>query len=413
MMNADCRLPIANCQLNSPANPNRWSARIPHFQSAIGNRQSAIRPAFTFIEVLFATILLGIGFIMIAAVFPVAIQQTAAVSDETQSTALARDAIKKIQAIGDALPNNGITPVAPQTFGQANTFFQPTYRVGASGTPPPQIPVVAAFSYGLTQALATDSIFSQDRRFGWVGFYRRDSFNSPFAQVFVIALENPNFANYISPYSPGTPTLITGASLSQPMSPPWAAVAPPIPGPTVYDIYNYQISGFTPPTGAPALIPTYSPTAAKNPSVGGGLSAGNTAILMFDSTGQNPIVEFPTGAVNAATGTYLLIADDGTTPSSTGVVPPPPLTGRFLKLGAPVPNAPSTTPEFYLQSGYDFTQTEYNQLTTTNGGNGTVDVFLVGRAPTGSAGNYTGNYTGPNQDIGVATGYVRVNTANN
>ena len=40
---------------------------------------SVQRSAFSFIEIMFAVIILGIGFIMIAAVFPVAIQQTSAV----------------------------------------------------------------------------------------------------------------------------------------------------------------------------------------------------------------------------------------------------------------------------------------------------------------------------------------------
>ena len=41
------------------------------------------RRAFSFVEVLFAVIILGVGFIMVAAIFPVAIQQTQATVEET------------------------------------------------------------------------------------------------------------------------------------------------------------------------------------------------------------------------------------------------------------------------------------------------------------------------------------------
>jgi hypothetical protein len=38
----------------------------------------------------------------------------------------------------------------------------------------------------------------------------------------------------------------------------------------------------------------------------------------------------------------------------------------------------------------------------------------MGAAPTVDAnGEFTGPFTGPNQDIGVASGFIRVNTANN
>ena len=112
MMRRDCLFPISYCLLKEEHARARSEVEfaIKNRQLAIGNRQSA----FSFIEVLFAVILLGIGFIMIAAVFPVAIQQTSVVSDETQATSLARDAIKKIQAIAD-------TPGASTLFPITNT----------------------------------------------------------------------------------------------------------------------------------------------------------------------------------------------------------------------------------------------------------------------------------------------------
>src|SRR5437868_13783322 len=50
------------------------------------------RRGFTFTEVMFAVILLGIGFIMLAGMFPVAIQQTQTNVEESTGAAIARAA---------------------------------------------------------------------------------------------------------------------------------------------------------------------------------------------------------------------------------------------------------------------------------------------------------------------------------
>ncbi len=48
-------------------------------------RRPARRRAFSFAEVMFAVIILGVGFIMIAGLFPVAISQSKSNADETSS----------------------------------------------------------------------------------------------------------------------------------------------------------------------------------------------------------------------------------------------------------------------------------------------------------------------------------------
>jgi Tfp pilus assembly protein PilV len=53
---------------------------------------------FSFAEVMFAVVILGIGFIMVAAIFPVAVEQTQATGDEAAASALARDVMKVIQS---------------------------------------------------------------------------------------------------------------------------------------------------------------------------------------------------------------------------------------------------------------------------------------------------------------------------
>src|SRR5688500_6037600 len=90
-MMATQKLPVSSCQL--PAETPR--------AAITGNRQlttdnSARRGGFTFTEVMFAVILLGIGFIMLAGMFPVAIQQTAQTQNETVGASLALTAVKQV-----------------------------------------------------------------------------------------------------------------------------------------------------------------------------------------------------------------------------------------------------------------------------------------------------------------------------
>lgn len=346
--------------------------------SAFGVRHSAFSSAFTFIEVLFAVILLGIGFIMIAAVFPVAIQQTSAVSDETQGSAIARDAIKKIQAVADA------TVAGPNS---TNTLFPPTGTAAL-----PQIWAITTASpgdnamltnptgnTGLLAALGADSFFSADHRFGWVGFYRRDSITNPFAQIYVIALENSNFANYLYPVPTAGQTTISGA------------VPPPVP-PNIY--------GYSPPT-VPSIPAQFFYSIAGD---------GNTTVVLSYSTSTTP-----PQTLNGTTGAFVLVgAPSGASPAPAGMI------GRFFRLGntAPLPAAitasgTTTYQTFLLLPGSDLSPTDgYTPSATMPAF--TANVWVMGAAPLADTiGGYTGPFSGPNQDIGVATGFIRVNTTNN
>lgn len=381
---------------------------------------TSFKSAFSFIEVLFAVILLGIGFIMIAGVFPAAIQQTAAVSDETAGDAIVRDAIKKIQAVADSEVNGTLT-VPGENVNQANTLFQPTLRLEAS--PNPSVPVVAGFSYGLNQALGTDAFFTADHRYAWVGFYRRASLTSPFAQVFIIALKNPNFANYTTTYQPGE------AMAWSPVPPILPSVAPPIPP----LLYNYKNSFATnppaPPTGAAALVPVYSLNAFIDNQIDNPPppinSIGATVTLQYNTTTQTSSVMFNinSGTIAAATGCFLLVLDDGTTYSTASTaLAAPILTGRVLRLGAMTAQT-ATSETFALQPDWDLSPTDLanlgnpnlnNNASASSGTTAQVDVVLIGRAPLLTAGTeYTGAFTGPPQDIAAGSGFIRVNTINN
>jgi type II secretory pathway pseudopilin PulG len=135
------------------------------------------RAAFTFIEVLFAVILLGIGFIMVAAIFPVAIAQTQATANETAGTLVARDAVRMIQANATTL-NFPQTPLPPAT----------------PATPPATINTVTPFT-AAQQAAISSNFMTGDGRFAWTAFYRRPGLTDPFMQVWVFALQNADYLN--------------------------------------------------------------------------------------------------------------------------------------------------------------------------------------------------------------------------
>src|ERR1700722_4164861 len=83
------------------------------------------RRGFSFVEILFAVMILGIGFIMIAGIFPVAIHQTQSNGDETIAATTARQGA----AIIASMPNPAAlmqpaTPSTPTTPAPAPTLHR-------------------------------------------------------------------------------------------------------------------------------------------------------------------------------------------------------------------------------------------------------------------------------------------------
>src|SRR6478672_4135434 len=73
----------------------RFVQRYPVFARRHGRGR---RGGFSFPEVLFAVAVLGIGFIMVAAIFPVAIMQTQAALEESTGTTVVRNGVQLIGA---------------------------------------------------------------------------------------------------------------------------------------------------------------------------------------------------------------------------------------------------------------------------------------------------------------------------
>src|SRR4051812_22366812 len=139
--------------------------------------RSNFRRGFTFTEVMFAVILLGIGFIMLAGMFPVAIQQTQTTVQESISSTLVQIATRSMeQSLTDA--------DVPPTFGR---FLRLTQRFDNAGNLQDDI--------GLWQKLRGGFILQQDTRFAWTALYRRNRGDN-FAQVIIFACQARNYSNY-------------------------------------------------------------------------------------------------------------------------------------------------------------------------------------------------------------------------
>jgi type II secretory pathway pseudopilin PulG len=143
--------------------------RLTSRDCAPGRRRGPFRRAFTFVEILFAVMLLGIGFILVAAALPVAIVQSQETLDQTIATQVAKGASEYIEAM--ASPNtlretaNGIPNWNMFTLGSA-----PWYAIGDT----------SKLGYGHEYAtLAWEKvrghmIHSTDPRYAWVAAYTRE-----------------------------------------------------------------------------------------------------------------------------------------------------------------------------------------------------------------------------------------------
>src|SRR5688572_10520945 len=149
---------------------------------------------FNFAEVLFAIMILGIGFIMTAAIFPVALTQTKLTQEESTGASIARGGANFLEQIATnaTLPGTGKIAKGPKP-------------VGVAGT------VCNVIALDQNTFIRGGMILSSDPRYAWVPFYRRDD-SWPYAQVYML----PVAARNRSSFDKGAPTVIkdpaTGAA---------------------------------------------------------------------------------------------------------------------------------------------------------------------------------------------------------
>jgi hypothetical protein len=144
----DCRF--------TPRAPSRV-LRETHSHAARRTRHAA---GFSFTELLFAVMILGIGFILVAAIFPVGLAQTKSNFDETHAAALARSGAAEVGRVAYAndFVSNLIAPLQVLNDDTASTT-------------------------GIAQR---NMISPSDPRYAWVGMYRRVPGSNNTAQLCMI-----------------------------------------------------------------------------------------------------------------------------------------------------------------------------------------------------------------------------------
>jgi len=174
-------------------------------QSKIKNQKSKIRRSrrgFSFTEVLFAVMILGIGFIMVAAIFPVAIQQAKTSTEETNGAAIARGGVTYLEQIASdsTMPATNNVVVGPDYDGEKP--FPPNPFPPNFVNQDPNSDNVT-----ISTVLRGSLVTAGDSRYAWLPLYRRagNPFDrstwSPFAQVFMIPVLARNQSQYINAQS--------------------------------------------------------------------------------------------------------------------------------------------------------------------------------------------------------------------
>jgi type II secretory pathway pseudopilin PulG len=165
------------------------------------------RGGFTFLEVLFAIIVLGVGFIMVAAMFPAALKQTQAAVEDATGSALWVNASRKFSE----LARQRIPPPSPNAAVQyyLDVNMQPADGSGIKSQADslvhwffdPRLP--KANRDALWEFARANIIFEEDPRFAVVPLFRRekDLTATPIqaaaeAQLYLIAVRCRSHAQY-------------------------------------------------------------------------------------------------------------------------------------------------------------------------------------------------------------------------
>jgi hypothetical protein len=124
-----------------------------------------------FAEVLFAVMILGIGFIMVAAIFPVAIQQSKSNTDETVGARMAESTIHVLQE-------------------------HVSLMKGSTGDVRAVSPLSTTPDNDLWKQISNLAVFQNDPRYGQMVLYRAIGTPAQMAQVFVIPMQVQNRPQY-------------------------------------------------------------------------------------------------------------------------------------------------------------------------------------------------------------------------
>jgi hypothetical protein len=157
------------------------------------------RAAFSFVEILFAVMILGVGFIMLAGIFPVAISQTQTTGEEANAANIGRSAAAYLEKLPET-KRPWVFPADNVVHRFDTTQIQPPLNVGGSNE-------------SLWQRVRGNLVVPEDPRYAWVPLVRRwkkpprptvpptpiteDSLAHDFAEVTIFVLRVRNRTEYI------------------------------------------------------------------------------------------------------------------------------------------------------------------------------------------------------------------------
>ena len=329
----------------------RW-ARTPTLQNSTNAKKNGhnasshhlSRSAFTFLEVLFAIMILGIGFILVAAIFPAGIKQTQATVEDQYLTSISRYALRTMDQLNRQTDERPVPPIINKDRSLMDEFMRPRpqYQNGAPAPdysaqqgyprvysfhdPRMQAPTANLLWWdpeGLWKLTAGNMILPSDPRYAWVGFFSRDCnvndvdsrdptnkfVNS--ATVYLIPVRCRNKSQFSSdPTDPNCDlTMVNGASTNLEPTLVETSINFTVSPPLVAVIGVCSRAG----QPAPPLPPKAKPVTPDN----------------------NPVAQ----------GCWLIVSDDWSYP----VIPVPPtpstpnLNGRMYRIGSPAPGDISGT----------------------------------------------------------------------
>lgn len=164
---------------------------VAQHQLAVETARRAARRGFSFVEILFAVMILGIGFIMVAGIFPVAISQTQTSIEESHAASLARGGVACVQRLPytQAFTANNLEGIVQ--------LFDDTARSvpsqDAVGNP-------TAIDVKPWDLIRGNLILPEDPRLAWVPLWRRpnNAAGQPerYAQLIVVAVQCRNHGAY-------------------------------------------------------------------------------------------------------------------------------------------------------------------------------------------------------------------------
>jgi prepilin-type N-terminal cleavage/methylation domain-containing protein len=169
---------------------------------------------FTFTEILFAVLILGIGFILIAAIFPVAIRQTQTSGEETVAATIAKEGVAYL---------NKYSAQTYWTIGNTAPYVPDgkVHPIGPNALPSDGAALTASVNTQLWPLISGNLILPSDDRYAWVPMYRQGVGTGtgkysalPYVQLIVIGVEARNRTNYDGadllsrPAGTGAPTLM-------------------------------------------------------------------------------------------------------------------------------------------------------------------------------------------------------------